>query len=55
MNICGALWCRLRSNWLNNAHLRLDRAVLDAYVWAYDLTDEHILERLLALNLERAA
>ncbi len=25
-----------------------------AYGWPADLTDEHILERLLALNLERA-
>jgi type II restriction/modification system DNA methylase subunit YeeA len=44
----------LRPTWLDNAHRRLDRAVLDAYGWAYDLTDEQILERLLALNLERA-
>ncbi len=27
---------------------------LDAYGWPYDLGDEEILERLLALNLERA-
>ena len=33
----------------------LDQAVLDAYGWPHDLTDEQILERLLALNLERAA
>ena len=26
--------------------------MLDAYGWAYDLTDEQILERLLALNLQ---
>ncbi|MCL4369874.1 MAG: hypothetical protein M1380_03055 [Chloroflexi bacterium] len=33
-----------------------DRAwVLDAYGWLHDLNDEEILERLLALNLERAA
>jgi hypothetical protein len=29
--------------------------VLDAYGWPHDLTGEQILERLLALNLERAA
>lgn len=27
----------------------------DAYGWPHALTDEQILERLLALNLERAA
>ena len=37
------------------AHQTLDRAVLDAYGWPHDLTDEQILERLLALNLERPA
>jgi hypothetical protein len=31
------------------------RAVLDAYGWPHDLGDDQILERLLALNLERAA
>lgn len=30
------------------------RAVLDAYGWPHDLSDDQILERLLALNLERA-
>jgi hypothetical protein len=29
--------------------------VLDAYGWPRDLGDEAILERLLALNVERAA
>lgn len=33
----------------------LDRSVLDAYGWPHDITDEQTLERLLALNLERAA
>jgi len=28
--------------------------VLDAYGWPHDLSDEDILARLLALNLERA-
>ena len=27
---------------------------MDAYGWPHDLSDEEILERLLALNLERA-
>ena len=44
-----------RPTWLDLAHCRLDEAVLDAYAWPRDLTDDQILERLLALNLERAA
>ncbi len=44
-----------RPDWLAEAHATLDRAVFDAYGWPHDLTDEQILERLLALNLERAA
>lgn len=44
-----------RPTWLDLAHKKLDRAVFDAYGWPHDLTDEQILERLLALNLERAA
>lgn len=40
--------------WLEMIHDKLDAAVLDAYSWPHDLTDEEILERLLALNLERA-
>ena len=34
-------------------HKRLDEAVFTAYGWASDLSDEEILEKLLALNLER--
>ncbi len=41
--------------WLTLLHRRLDHAVLDAYGWPHDLTDDEILARLLALNLERAA
>ena len=37
------------------AHEALDKAVYAAYGWEYPLEDEEILERLLALNLERAA
>ena len=43
-----------RPMWLELAHRKLDEAVLDAYGWPHDLSDEEILERLLALNLERA-
>jgi len=43
------------ANPLKEAHAALDTAVLTAYGWPADLTDEQILERLLALNLERAA
>jgi hypothetical protein len=44
-----------RPTWLANAHDALDAAVADAYGWPADLPDQQILERLLALNLERAA
>jgi hypothetical protein len=50
-----------RPAWLDLAHKKLDAAVVAAYGWVQagqanaDLTDEQILERLLALNLERAA
>lgn len=44
-----------RPAWLDNAHQKLNKAVFDAYGWPYDLGDEEILARLLALNLERAA
>ena len=43
-----------RPGWLDLAHKKLDAAVLDAYGWPHDLTDEELLERLLALNLKRA-
>ena len=44
-----------RPTWLDLAHRKLDQAVFAAYGWPEGLTDEEILERLLALNLERAA
>jgi hypothetical protein len=50
-----------RPAWLGLAHKKLDAAVATAYGWVragqatVDLTDEQILEKLLALNLERAA
>ena len=39
---------------LLSAHKWLDAAVFAAYGWTGDLSDEEILEKLLALNLERA-
>jgi len=44
-----------RPTWLDLAHKKLDAAVCDAYGWPHDLSDEQILEKLLALNLQRAA
>lgn len=43
-----------RPTWLELAHQKLDEAVFNAYGWPSDLSDEEILEKLLALNLERA-
>ena len=43
-----------RPTWLELAHKKLGEAVIAAYGWPSDLSDEEILERLLALNLERA-
>ena len=43
-----------RPAWLDLAHQRLDAAVAAAYGWPADLSDEQILEKLLALNLARA-
>jgi type II restriction/modification system DNA methylase subunit YeeA len=43
-----------RPAWLDLAHRKLDAAVLDAYGWPHDVSDEEILARLLALNHERA-
>ena len=44
-----------RPTWLDLAHGRLNEAAFDAYNWPHDLSDDKILERLLALNLDRAA
>jgi hypothetical protein len=44
-----------RPVWLDLTHKKLDAAVAAAYGWPADLADEAILEKLLALNLERAA
>ena len=43
-----------RPTWLDHGHAALDAAVFAAYGWPTDLPDSQILERLLALNLERA-
>jgi hypothetical protein len=43
-----------RPQWLDLAHCKLDHAVLDAYGWSLDLTDDQILQKLLSLNHERA-
>ena len=43
-----------RPTWLDLAHKKLDATVFAAYGWPVDLDDEAILERLLALNLQRA-
>jgi len=39
---------------LKQIHDELDLAVLDAYGWPHDITDEQILENLVALNAQRA-
>jgi len=44
-----------RPTWLDLAHKKLDQAVFAAYGWSPDMTDEEILEKLLELNLKRAA
>ena len=43
-----------RPTWLDLAHQKLDAAVFAAYGWDPSLTDAEILEKLLALNQERA-
>jgi type II restriction/modification system DNA methylase subunit YeeA len=42
-----------RPTWLANAHAKLDVAIAHAYGFPVDLTDEQIVERLLALNQQR--
>ncbi len=44
-----------RPAWLADAHRKLDEAVFAAYGWPSTLTDAELLERLLALNHQRAA
>jgi hypothetical protein len=44
-----------RRSLIRQRHRDLDAAVAKAYGWPADLSDEQILERLFALNQERAA
>jgi restriction-modification enzyme MmeI-like protein len=44
-----------RPQWLADAHETLDCAVASAYGWTEDISTEEALEKLLALNLARAA
>ena len=44
-----------RPAWLDDAHRKLDAAVFEAYGWGDTPSDDGILERLLALNLEAAS
>jgi type II restriction/modification system DNA methylase subunit YeeA len=44
-----------RPQWLADAHATLDQAVAAAYGWPEDISTDEALEKLLALNLERAA
>ena len=44
-----------RPAWLANAHRRLDEAVFAEFGWPTDLSEDDLLARLLALNLERAS
>jgi type II restriction/modification system DNA methylase subunit YeeA len=44
-----------RPAWLDSAHRQLDGAVAAAYGWEAEISDEEVLRRLLALNLERSA
>ncbi len=46
-----------RPAWLDNAHKALDKAVAEAYGWGdydTDMSDDEVLRRLLALNVERS-
>ncbi len=43
-----------RPAWLDNLHRSLDEAVIAAYGWPADVTDDDILRRLLDLNHARA-
>jgi type II restriction/modification system DNA methylase subunit YeeA len=44
-----------RPQWLQDAHRTLDEAVLNAYGWPADISNDELLQRLLALNHARAA
>ncbi len=42
-------------SWLRDSHTTLDHAVLTAYGWPPDMTDDDLLGHLLDLNLLRSA
>jgi type II restriction/modification system DNA methylase subunit YeeA len=42
-----------RPEWLKNLHVAVDAAVIAAYGWSATISDDEILERLLALNATR--
>ena len=44
-----------RPTWLDLAHKKLDEAVIRAYGWPADITNEQILEQPLELNKAREA
>ena len=44
----------VRPSWLAEAHRKLDEGVFAAYGWPGSLSDDDILARLLALNVQRA-
>ncbi len=44
-----------RPSWLAEAHRNLDAAVAAAYGWPADLSNDDVIEKLFALNQERAA
>ncbi len=43
-----------RPTWLDLAHRKLDEAVFAAYGWDPGMSEEDILAKLLALNLQRS-
>jgi len=43
-----------RPTWLDLAHQKLDAAVFAAYGWPASLSDDELLAKLLALNLDRS-
>jgi len=47
--------CNERPQWLDDAHVELDRAVAAAYGWPEDIALDEALNRLAALNGLRAA
>ena len=44
----------LRPAWLDSAHKRLDKAVIGAYGWPSDISEDQIVDRLLGANMERS-